>query len=225
MTRSTFRGQQTARSRRAVQNGGAKFPYLAQQPSHTSPPQFPTTNHYPLPTIHCRLDGRAVPALPCAGGHPPQRPPAAMPPCARVPSWCVSDREAIPPCVRAASLSPTRRGHDATVSARRHSIPRPTGSHRPHRFASATGYRPLATGHWHLSTIHYRAAIRSRRPLQEFPKRAILQGRARTQSGWTRTRRITQLPAHHAQAANHVDLPRTERPNPAPSELRSGLCR
>ena len=38
----------------------------------------PVTGHWPLP-----LDGRAVPALPCAGGHPPQRPPVAMPPCVR----------------------------------------------------------------------------------------------------------------------------------------------
>ncbi len=54
--------------------------------------------------------GRAVPALPYAGGHPPQRPPVAMPPCVCVASSCVSDREAMPPCERGSSLAPARRG-------------------------------------------------------------------------------------------------------------------
>ena len=34
-----------------------------------------------------------------------------------------------------------------------------------------------------------------------------------------------QLPAHHAQAANYVDLLRSERPQPAPSAHRSGRSR
>jgi len=84
-----------------------QFHCLGQQPRQGRPTHIlaaanrpPATIHYPLP-----MDGRAVPALPCAGGHPPQRPPVAMPPCWRVPSRCVSDQEAMPPCVRNSSWS------------------------------------------------------------------------------------------------------------------------
>ena len=57
-------------------------------------PAVRTANHESR--ITAVQGGRAVPALPCAGGHPPQRPPEAMPPCARV-----------PPCAHGSSLSPT----------------------------------------------------------------------------------------------------------------------
>ena len=88
----------------------------------------------------------------------------------------------MPPCRRVSSPSPTRRQHDATVSARPRPIARPTNAHRPHRFL-ATGNRQLATIHWPLQSRN--PEIPSRRPRQETPKRAILQGRARTQPGWT----------------------------------------
>ena len=57
-------------------------PHLATVPY----PAPPVPDHWPLPTGNrpLPLDGRAVPALPCAGGHAPQRPPVAMPPCVRV---------------------------------------------------------------------------------------------------------------------------------------------
>ena len=41
---------------------------------------------------------------PLCGGHPPQRPPVAMPPCVSVPSWRVSDQEVTPPCLRLSCL-------------------------------------------------------------------------------------------------------------------------
>ena len=52
-----------------------------------------TPGHHPLSTIHhpLPLDGRAVPALPCAGGRP-RNAPLAMPPCVRVPSCRVGVR-------------------------------------------------------------------------------------------------------------------------------------
>ena len=53
------------------------------------------TDHWPLP-----LTGRAVPALPCAGGLPPQRPPEAMPPCVRVSSLPLT-----PACLRGSRSS------------------------------------------------------------------------------------------------------------------------
>ena len=54
--------------------------------------------------------------------------------------------------------------------------------------------RQLTTDHWPLTTDVCCAVVRSRRPLQESPKRAILQGRARTQPAGPRTRCITHLP-------------------------------
>ena len=83
-------------------------------------PAVRITNHESRVTAV--LDGRAVPALPCAGGRPPQRPPVAVPPCVRVPSIHVSADRDDPPFVRDSSLSPTRLGHDATVSTRRQPI-------------------------------------------------------------------------------------------------------
>ena len=62
-------------------------------------PAVRITNHESR--ITAVLDGRAVPALPCAGGLPPQRPPVAMLPCVRVPCCRVGARRV-----------------DATVSAR-----------------------------------------------------------------------------------------------------------
>ena len=41
-----------------------------------------------------------------------------MPPCLHFPSRRVRDREAMPPCLRSSSLSPTRRGRDAPVRVR-----------------------------------------------------------------------------------------------------------
>ena len=92
---------------------------------------------WPLATANwlLPLDGRAVPALPCAGGLPPQRPPVATPPCRRVPSCRVKASQA-----------------DATVPARF----QPVASLYPFRPAPTVpiGSSPLATGRWQLSTIH-----------------------------------------------------------------------
>ena len=50
-----------------IPKSGDRSLYLVQQPNHNRPPAIPA--HYPLP-----LDGRAVPALPCAGGIPRNAP-------------------------------------------------------------------------------------------------------------------------------------------------------
>ncbi len=218
MTRSTFRWQQIAGPGVPPKNGACQFPYLVQQPSHTHSLQFPTTGHCPLTTGHCPpatalgRSGRSGPPL--CGGTPP-----AMPPCS------YATVRARPRLVR------KRPGSDATMCARFQLLRDASVEDATVRVSPATRacdrhiLSPAFPGHYPLSTVHCSAVIRSRRSLHEFPKRAILQGRARKQPGWIRTRRITHLPAHHAQAANYVDLLRTERPNPAQSELRSGLCR
>ena len=49
---------------------------------------------------NCESRLTAAPALPCAGGHPPQRPPEAMPPCVRVSSLPLT-----PACLRGSRSS------------------------------------------------------------------------------------------------------------------------
>ena len=52
----------------------------------------------------------------------------------------------IPPCLRVPSLSPSRRGREATVRARRLPVPSSTPAHRSHP-VPATDHRPLTTDH------------------------------------------------------------------------------
>ena len=66
------------------------------------------TGNWQLATGRCRLDGRAVPALPCAGGLPPQRPPETSPCAACRIYWSPVQRRPIasPTCVRDSNLPP-----------------------------------------------------------------------------------------------------------------------
>ena len=158
---------------------------------------------YPLSTIHYSLplDGRAVPALPCAGGLPPQRPPCNATVCA-------------PP-----QLTRQPPGSNATMCARFQLLVNAPRTRCGRRCASPIPpfeFRVSAVSdHYPLSTIHCTS-------LQNVLYCKVES--EHTQAGPERAA-YTHMPAHHAQTANHVDLPRTERPNPAPSELRSGPCR
>ncbi len=143
----------------------------------------------------------AVPALPCAGGHPPQRPPCNSTVCS-------------PP-----QLTRQPPGGNATMCARFQLVVNAPRTRCGRRCAS-----PIPPFEFRVSAVsdHY--------PLSTIPCTSlqnVLYCRVEsehTQAGPERAA-YTHMPAHHAQATNHVDLLRTERPNPAPGELRSGLCR
>ena len=98
----------------------------------------PTTDHQPPP-----LDGQAVPALPCAGGHPPQRPHVAMPPCPRSPRLTRQPpgcNATVRPRCQLVANAPRA---DAAVGARRAPIAPSAGWHCPSQSKTTIRY-PLS---------------------------------------------------------------------------------
>ena len=156
------RNQPVCQSQRGYATVPAQFQLVANAPRTRrqracAAPAVRITNH--KSRVTAVLDGRAVPALPCAGGLPPQRPPAAMPPCLRFPSSSVSDRETMPPCLRGtsrcvkasegmppclrnSSLSPTRRGRDASARARLPQFESQITNHESRPFWTVGPFRP-----------------------------------------------------------------------------------
>ena len=124
-----------------------------------------------------------------------------MPPYRRVPSPCVSHREVMPPCPRAANRSRTR------------SVP--------------TGPRsswPPATGHYPLPTIHCSPAVPQSRPALPCGRfRNVLYCKVEPEHNQAGPERAAsaKMPAHHARAGNHIDLPKYERSKPANKAVRS----
>ena len=143
-----------------------------------------------------------------------------MPPCPRVPSCRVKasrDDATVPARFQPVVAAPRIRCHRVCASPNN---PRSTGSHRPHDF--------LATGNYPLSTIHYPLQCRTSGPAVPCKRRRnVLYCKVEPEHNQAGPERAacTHLPAHHDQAANHVDLLRTERPNPAHSAQRSRLSR
>ena len=144
------RNQPVCQSQRGYATVPAQFQLVANAPRTRrqracAAPAVRITNH--KSRVTAVLDGRAVPALPCAGGHPPQRPPVAMPSCVRDSSLCISASKGdttMPPRFQLAAGAPAVPMRPYVRLASRSRV-RPSPS-APRQF--------LATGSWQLATEH-----------------------------------------------------------------------